>query len=153
MRPSKLDCVPVTVAALVLLAATGCSETSEGPAGLLGSVVLDDVLFLTLEEEQTVVMDALFEGRVTLDDAGCLRLDGPDAHTVVWPKDFELTVEDGTLAVRDDEGRPVGRIGGSFRLGGGEVPVLHEGIPLGPEAVEEAETRCPGRFWIVGEAL
>lgn len=143
---------PVALAALLVLAATACSPGSEGPSGLLGSTLLDDVLFLTQQEEQTVVMDALFEGRVTLDDAGCLRLGSSARHTVIWPKGFTLVGDGGGLAVEDAGGRVVGRVGGDFRLGGGEVPFLHDGIDLAPEAVEEAEARCPGRYWIVGEA-
>ncbi|MGH7539896.1 MAG: hypothetical protein ACRELC_02750 [Gemmatimonadota bacterium] len=99
----------------------------------------------------TVVMEALFVGRVIRDPAGCLRLETPDQHTVVWPFGFRLVPADGGLAVRDADGQAVGRIGGDFRLGDGEVPFLHEGLAL-PEAERRAaETRCPGRYWIVGD--
>jgi hypothetical protein len=81
---------------------------------------------------------------------GCLRLDTPDTHTVIWPKGFDLGAD---LRVRDDRGAVVGRIGGAFRLGGGEVPSLHDGIPLSEADRVRAGSRCPGRFWIVGEVL
>lgn len=63
-------------------------------------------------EAPDAVMDALFEGRVTRDDDGCLRLDTPDAHTVVWPFGFSLAARDGKLVVQDAGGAVVGRVGG-----------------------------------------
>lgn len=100
-----------------------------------------EVLFLTQGAPATFVMDALFEGRVVVDDAGCVRLDGPDPATVVWP--YRFTLEGNTVHAAD--GRIVGRLGGSFRLGGGEVPTLAGGD------WQSALDRCPGRFWIVGD--
>lgn len=145
---------PATAAAtvLALLVLAGCSSASDGgPTTPLSSLSAADVHFFAQDEVPEVVPDALFEGRVLLDDAGCLRLDGPDAHTVIWPKGYSLTVTDGALAVRDGGGEPVGRIGGTFRLGGGEVPFLHDGIPMAKADREAAEAACPGRFWIVAE--
>ena len=98
-------------------------------------------------------MDALFQGRVVTDAAGCIRLDSPppDAGTVVWPFGFTLAREGRVLSVRDAAGREVGRIGGSFRFGGGHVPFLHEGTGFSAAERARAEARCPGTFWIVGE--
>lgn len=152
MKPAT--CSVAALAASVILGAAGCSQTADGgPSELLGSSLVEDVVFLTQNAEPEAVMDALFEGRVVLDEAGCLRLDAPDRHTVVWPVGFSLEVEGDDLTVRDDEGRTVGSIGGAFRLGGGEVERLHEGIRMAPSDKTKAEERCPGRYWIVGEAL
>lgn len=137
---------------LALLLLGGCSPSGDGgPSAPLPSVLLDETLFLAQSEAPDAVMDALFEGRVTRDDDGCLRLDTPDAHTVVWPLGFSLTADDGELVVRDAGGDAVGRVGGPFRLGGGEVASLHDGIAMTPEDRQDARASCPGRYWIVGD--
>ena len=132
-------------AALVLSA---CS-TADDPASL-GAPQEGGLLFLVQTEPATVVMEALYEGEVRRDDRGCIRLATEDRHTVVWPFGFKLGVRSDGPHVLDERGRDVGRIGGSFRLGGGEVPYLHDGIPLGSAHRAAAEARCPGRYWIVG---
>lgn len=49
-----------------------------------------DILFLASAEPATVHMGALWDGTISADAAGCLRLDGPERHTVVWPYGFQL---------------------------------------------------------------
>lgn len=151
-HPAAAAAPVLALLVLALLVLTGCSSATDGgPTTPLSSLSAADVHFFTQDEVPEVVPDALFEGRVLLDDAGCLRLDGPDAHTVIWPKGYSLAVAEGALAVRDGGGETVGRIGGAFRLGGGEVPFLHDGIPMAKVDREAAEAACPGRFWIVAE--
>lgn len=128
--------------------------TFDGNPPQLGIVMADayqaqhNVLFLTAAQPATVSMQALFEGRVVVDQAGCIRLDSPDPATVIWPHGFRLAVRDGQLLVRDSAGREIGSIGGAFRFGGGEVPELSASIVADHAAVT---ARCPGRYWIVGE--
>ena len=109
-------------------------------------------VFLAQGAPATAAMDALFQGRVTRDLRGCLRLDNlGDQHTVVWPHGFTIAERDGELFVKNAAGSDVGRIGGSFRFGGGEVAALHDGLNLSVESRQMAESRCPGRYWVVGE--
>ncbi len=122
-----------------------------GGCDLLGSGGADsDVLMLVQGAPQNSVMQALYVGKV--DRQGeCLRLASPvEGHTVVWPHGFSLggPARDTIL---DDGGRTVGRIGDSFRLGGGEVPTLWENGPVSEPVRREALKRCPGRYWLVGE--
>jgi hypothetical protein len=115
----------------------------------------EDEAFVFLVQKVTplIVMDALFEGRVRADAQGCIRLESVDDATVVWPAGFRL-VRDGTdLEIRDADDRPVGRLGDRFRLGGGEVAELHDGLGLDPAVRQLAANGCPGRFWIVGDVL
>ena len=138
--------------ALMTLLAAGCSPTEE-PLGF-DSLVFQErtgIVFITQNVVPDAVMEALFEGRVITDAAGCLRLDSPDPATVVWPKGFTMTASGSTMVVRDAQGREIGHIGGSFRLGGGEVPSLHGGIGVSAADRERAQTHCPGRYWIVGD--
>ncbi|HUF70293.1 MAG TPA: hypothetical protein VMM79_16720 [Longimicrobiales bacterium] len=54
------------------------------------------------------------------------------------------------MRVLDAAGQEVGTIPGQFRLGGGEVSVLHDGVGTTAQR-QRAITRCPGRFWIAGD--
>jgi hypothetical protein len=138
--------------AVVLLAA--CSSTGDdAPLDPLRFLQLTGVVFITQDVVQDVVMDALFQGRVITDAAGCLRLDSPDPATVIWPKGFTIVSSGDTLHIRDASGRDIGQIGGSFRLGGGEVQTLHDGIGVSAADRQRAQTQCPGRYWIVGSVL
>ena len=115
----------------------------------------EDEAFVFLVQEVTplVVMEALFEGRVRADARGCIRLESADDATVVWPAGFRLVREGTHLEIRDVNDRRVGRLGGRFRLGGGEVAELHDGLGLDRALRQLAANRCPGRFWIVGDVL
>lgn len=154
-----MSSLPMTVArrpltllpAVVCLLLAGCSSSDGAPNAPGPGLRTADVRFFVQTEVPDAVMDALFEGRVILDAAGCPRLGTPDGPTMVWPFGYRLASEDGALVVRDAEGSTVGRIGGSFRLGGGEAPLLHDGIPLDPVDRGEAVEHCPGRYWIAGE--
>ena len=133
---------------IAVLAVLGIGCTSgEDRITAFAALPNDDVVFITQNVEPNVVMDALFTGRVLVDDAGCLRLDAPppDASTVVWPKGFTL---DGSH-IRDASGRSIGHIGGSFRFGGGHVPDLDH-VEVDARMRESAKARCPGSYWIVG---
>lgn len=126
---------------LLLFAACTVPEASDAGSG-------SGPLFLAQSQAQTEVMQALFTGRVIADSAGCLRLHGPDNATVVWPEGFTLAADS---SVVDPTGVGIGRLGGDFRLGGGEV----DSIPLvhlaGSEDSRAVQARCPGKFWIAAD--
>ena len=128
-----------------------CSSAEEMPFDTLLFQERTGVVFIAQNVFQYVVMDSLFEGRVVVDGAGCLRLGSADAATVVWPKGFTIHEIDGGMLVRSGTGREIGRIGDSFRLGGGEVQSLHAGIGVSATDRQRAGTHCPGRYWIVGD--
>jgi len=140
------------VPALLLLLSAACASSESDPTAL-GAELQPGTVFLAQSEPPGAVMDALFDGTVARDGSGCLRLEGGDRPTVVWPYGAELTSRAGAFWVRDAAGREIGRIGGSFRFGGGEIPSLHDGIPLTAAQRSLAAERCPGRYWIVGEIL
>lgn len=141
------------VLALAVLAACSSPDVQgpgDAPRPLAGADA--DVAFLNQSTDPPVVMTALFEGRSDRDGSGCLRLDLPGEHTVIWPAGFTLAqAADGVSRVLDAEGVEIGRIGGRFRLGGGEVAALHEGVPVTEADRRTARERCPGRYWTVGE--
>lgn len=130
----------------MLGALTACDDDHDALAGP------DDqgTLFFTRNAVPNAYMDALCEGRVVKDSAGCLRLSPPEAATLIWPVGWELmTRTDGTQDVVNTRGEPVGRVGGSLRLGGGFVPTLHDGTPLSDPVRKAALTTCPGMYWLV----
>lgn len=128
----------------------GCSEDALGPAeyALLGDGPV--TYFLAQPLIPNAVMEALYQGKVLKDGEGCLRLQEPDAATVVWPFGFTLDAREDQEWVVDATGEEVGVVGGTFRFGGGEVPFLHEGIGFTRSAIAKIQAKCPGRFWIVG---
>ena len=138
-------------AALVAILLVACSSSADDDLVEPLASRNADVIFLAQNVTQTAVMDALFEGRIVVDTAGCIRLDSPDPATVVWPKGFTISGSGAALRVRDGAGRDIGRIGDAFRLGGGEVPTLHDGISVSAADRQRAETHCPGRYWVVGD--
>src|SRR5688572_21646437 len=105
-------------------------------------------LFLTQTRPASESMQALFVGPLSVDGAGCIRMAGPDRHTVVWPYGFSLADRGDEWSGLDAAGRDVGRIGARMRIAGGEVSTLAEGMVV--SGAEDALRRCPGRFWIVG---
>jgi hypothetical protein len=96
-------------------------------------------------------MDALFQGHVVRDDQGCLRLQGAQPATVIWPLGSTLESRDGTRYVKDGAGRELARIGAATSLGGGYVP-SHEYANLSARDRSLAQTRCPGEYWLAGPA-
>lgn len=142
---------PLLVA--LVMGGLGCSD-SQGPSA---SALLSDLdggpVFLVQSEPATAVMEALFDGRVLMDAAGCLRLEigSPEDATVVWPFGTTLEAFGSTYRVREEGGRAVGVVGERFRFGGGFVSELHDGIPMNEDARAHAGERCPGVYWIVGE--
>lgn len=120
------------------------------PSATTGSLRHDpsEVVFLAMDAEQNAYPQALFQGRVTLDAQGCLRLETPDRHTVIWPHGYTLEADGGELRVNGGGGREVGAVGGSFRFGGGELTSLEHVGHLSATTRARAEERCPGRYWM-----
>mgnify|MGYP001053328658 CR=1 FL=1 len=139
--------------ALLALLLGGCAESATAPADYALVSLDGGAYFIRQPEKPGAVMEALFLGQVVKDEAGCLRLQSPADATVVWPYRSSLGARDDGLWVVDAAGKEIGRIGGAFRFGGGEVPFLHEGLGFHEPERSAIHARCPGRYWIVGEVL
>jgi hypothetical protein len=133
-------------AALALAACSGADGRGPGAAGGEKSMPV----FLVQREPQGAVMEALYQGKVVRDAQGCLRIEGADPATVVWPYGFTLEERGADLQVKDAAGRVLGRIGGTFKFGGGHVPPGNYAFLPEPDRATAA-TRCPGDVWIVGD--
>lgn len=140
------------VALMLALVVAGSGACSQDSAASLLSVNAVDLVFLTQSERPEAFMDALFTGRVIVDDAKCTRLDDAGRATVIWPVGYSVSGENGNLRVLDGGGRDVGRLGGTFRIGGGEVPLLNTRLPISYMDRARAAESCPGIYWIASEA-
>lgn len=133
---------------LVLVALAGCpapTAVDTGPDA--------NVLFLVQAQPGGPVMDALYTGRVAIDQRGCLVLDGsPGRETLVWPFGFQLRRDKVSLSVHDRDGKEVLGVGDLTRFGGGFVSELPQGL-LAPAMARAAVERCPGGYWVVGETF
>ncbi|HEU0300799.1 MAG TPA: hypothetical protein VFR37_15160 [Longimicrobium sp.] len=136
-------------ALLCLAAAAACAASADGgPTGEDPS----GTLFFSQTEVPNAYMQALFDGRIYRDAAGCLRLElqGNPHDTAVWPYGFTLDDRGGELHVLDAGGRSIGRVGGHFRFGGGEQDSV-KWLRVSERQRELARTRCPGKYWVVGQ--
>lgn len=141
--------------ALATLSACGSPTAAEQElvvADALEARLSGELVFLAMRITPDVHMEALFEGRVVEDEAGCLRLDGPDAATVVWPRGWGFERRNGTVRILDADGQLVARLGERMSLGGGEVETLPAAMGFTQADRDLAENHCPGRYWIVGDA-
>ena len=133
---------------LILTATVGCaSDPGAGPM-LSGDENPLAVTFVA-QVDQTTSMEALYQGIVSRDASGCLRAEGFEGRTVIWPEGWKLEARGEALFVKDAAGSDVGRIGGQFRLGGGEIPGV-ESASLSASDAQLLQTRCPGRYWLAG---
>ena len=85
-------------------------------------------------------MDAAFTGKLVL-ASGCLQLEASDGTlaTVVWPADYEATVQrvgpSDQVKVYDTDRNIVARSDDTIRFGGGSVPVgEYAGRPCAPDS-------------------
>ncbi|MGE0440313.1 MAG: hypothetical protein AB7L66_08970 [Gemmatimonadales bacterium] len=127
-----------------LVVATACSSFE--PA-------FDGSLFLAQKEGSRDVMDALFDGVVSLDAAGCYRLGLQDQVTMIWPAGYRLIPTVEGPAVVNAQGVEIGRIGSTFRLGGGIVGTIPSGLLPSDALRRLALQQCPGSFWIAAPDL
>ncbi len=92
-------------------------------------------------------MTALYIGPLTMVD-GCLRLgEGEAGNLVVWPPDFEVSIENDTIWVLYDDHKVEVRLGQVVRLGGGEVKSIEA---FDERTRQQIPTGCPGPYWLVG---
>jgi hypothetical protein len=138
------------LASLALAAAAACSGAEGTAPNLVGGDNPDATVFLTQKAPQDAVMEALYTGKVNRDEQGCLRTESENGALVIWPYGFRLAGRSDGLHVENAEGRSIGRIGGTIRMGGGFVPANSHYLTDADRAL--ADTRCPsGNYWIVGD--
>ncbi|MBC8054847.1 MAG: hypothetical protein H7Y13_17450 [Sphingobacteriaceae bacterium] len=107
------------------------------------SAPVSEPYFPTVKDPQTETMEALLSGELKL--AGkCLKIEG---NLIVWPYGFSVVKGD-TLAVINEKGKVVAKVGDTVKLSGGQVGT--DGSPSGNLA-EYTNADCKGPLWITGE--
>ena len=94
-------------------------------------------------------MDALARGTLVLVD-NCIRLDSGKSlpsELLIWPPDFNLTIENGTIKILNDENEIVASIGDHVQISGGEINLLSQ---LDKFIQEQVPSQCPGPYWVMG---
>lgn len=147
MRSPLLSAVAPVLVCLAALACGSPAGDDDGPT-LAAAADPSAVVFLAQDAPPSLGMDALYQGRVLRDAQGCLRLEAWDQRTVIWPHGYTLEARGGALRVKDAQGREVGTVGGSFRMGGGEIPSLDYVEHLSTEKRARATESCPGGYWV-----
>jgi len=123
-----------------------CGQDATGPSDRFRPYV-----FLTQPHDLGFYPEALFQGVVSVDTEGCIRLTGPepDNSTVVWPAGATIERSGHAPRVLDRHGVEIGTLGGGFTLGGGHTPNLAAITDLSEAEMDTVRTRCPGLFWLV----
>jgi|GEM_PF-1542475 len=144
----------ITLFLTVALVAAACSSDLVEPRAEVSFQVQtveaeSPVLLITQNGVPSDFMEALFEGQVMADDAGCLRLGDAEGATVVWPVGYTGDVTSDGVTILNGDGEEVGQVGGSFSIGGGEIPELLASLGFTQEDRDLADALCPGGYWIV----
>lgn len=139
---------------LAAMATAACSSdpVEPSPDDLLQLQEVGDeveTLVMTRGAPTDIGMDALFEGPVITDDAGCLRWQDEEGPTVVWPFGFTGEVTPDGISILDEDGNDVGRVGDEFSLGGGIIPNLPEPLGFSQGDRDLAGELCPGDYLLV----
>lgn len=142
-----------------LIGLTGCSDGTEPElydfriqADRLTATGIGDLLMITQDLTPSEYPEALFQGVVAADHAGCLTLQYPEGDqrvTALWPEGYELRDASTSPRIVNAAGETVGTLGGDFEFGGGQVNELPEALGFTDADRELADERCPGLYWIV----
>ena len=149
--------VLLVLAACLALCGCGAEPPEGGPpadgtpvGGSSGTVPSAEIFFPRLKKGAG--FDALLDGRLVVDGAGCLRIGSGESTVPLWMRGWELETADGGPRVLDDRGRTVGRVGEKVKLGGGEVTdgMVEGGAMVGGRrTARELLERCPGDYFLV----
>ena len=128
-------------------AAGGCRNSATEPGALSSVLAVNEIRFVTRTQEPAAYFDALALGIIAPDSSGCLRIADAGGPSVIWPRGYRLELGARGAEIIDFAGRPVGRLGTSFRLGGGELSTLDH-VALSEADREVLQAKCPGLYWI-----
>src|SRR5574341_41831 len=94
---------------------------------------------------ERAVMEALTGGTLVLTD-NCIRLERGESlanYLLIWPPDFNFTIENDTIKVLNDKDEIVASIGDRVQMGGGEIHLLSQ---LDKSIQEQVPSQCPGPY-------
>ena len=141
---------------LALTACTSATDSSLQPSENHPAATASDpskTIFFPCQAKtdgERSVMDGEIDGTLVLVD-NCIRIDSDEAnesYLLIWPPDFDISIEDGTIEILNGDGTIVAHIGDMVHIGGGESPLLSM---LDKSVQEQVPPQCSARYWIVGD--
>ncbi len=153
----KIICLIFLALFLVITACTSTTgstlQPSENhPPAATASYPSKTIFFPRQEKKdgERAVMEALIRGTLVLVD-NCIRIDesdSGDSYLLIWPPDFNMTIENGTIEILNGDGEIVAHIGDRVHIGGGGIPspsVYDKPIQ------EQVPPQCTKPYWIIGD--
>ena len=143
---------------LAMTACTSAADSSLQPSENHPSVTASDTsktIFFPRQEKtdgERAVMEALIYGTLVLAD-NCIRVDYDEAevsYLLIWPPDFDISIENGTIEILNGDGEIVAHIGDRVRISGGEIHLLSM---LDKPVQEQVPPQCIAPYWIIGEEM
>lgn len=112
------------------------------------------VLFLRYKPalDEQVTNDVSASGKLVAHDyRRCLYLQtdgGPGSVTLLWPADWSVRVDEGTIVVLDGTGQAVAQMGDEVRLRGRAIPHSAD-VAVYRQLIDELPGDCVGASWLV----
>ena len=140
---------------LVMTACTSSTDSSLQPTETRPPAVTSDLgytIFFPRQkkiEGERAAMDALTRGTLVLVD-NCIRLERDPSlanYLLIWPPDFNITNNNGTIQIVNGAGKTVASLGDDVEKSGGEI---HSLSMLDKYIQEQVPPKCPGPYWIMG---
>lgn len=130
--------------ALLAVLAAACGKDGDSifdPADPPGTI------FIVESQLPGAYYDAMVRGRLVRDGAGCLRLDGAGALTVIWPLGSTIEIRNGEIYVLNREGQQLAKVGDQTELGGRHSDTIDR-VYLSERDRHLALNHCPGEYWL-----
>jgi hypothetical protein len=152
----KTVCLSFLALILTMTACTSEINSSLQPSENHPSVTASDTsktIFFPHQEKtdgERAVMDGEIDGTLVLID-NCIRIDSDEAkesYLLIWPPDFDISIEDSTIEILNGDGTIVAHIGDMVHIGGGGIPLLSI---LDKSVQEQVPPQCSARYWIIGD--
>ncbi len=143
----------------LLLAMTACTSATDSPVqpGKSNSPATasnpSKTIFFPRQvktDGERAVMDGEIDGTLVMVN-NCIRIQSDEAkesYLLIWPPDFDISIEDGTIEILNGDDTIVAHIGDMVHIGGGEIPLLSM---LDKSIQEQVPPQCSARYWIIGD--
>jgi hypothetical protein len=130
------------------------SQSSENYAPTTASEPNNAIFFPRQEETdgERAVMDGETTGRLVITDS-CIRLERDNSGgslLIIWPPEFRLSNENGTIRILNGDGEIVAHIGDRVHVDGGGIPLLSM---MDKSIQQQAPLQCSGPYWIIGNEI
>ena len=142
----------------LLIAMTACTPTTDSSLQPVDSQLPtntstpNNAIFFPRQKKtngEWAAMEALTRGTLVLEN-NCIRLGRGQSlanYMLVWPPDYKMSNENGTIQIENEDGNVVASIGDRVEMSGGEI---HSISMLDEYIQEQVPPQCTGPYWIMG---